>query len=108
MPVNVCSLSGTISTHPEYHQRDGVHPARLTFSLRFSARRRPEITGWIDCVAWSQTAERMAAASLSRGDVIAVSGELKWSSWRTKLGERRSRVGLVLDDAARISKAAGA
>lgn len=108
MPVNVCSLSGTISTQPEYHERVGAHPARLTFSLRFSARRRPEATGWIDCVAWAQTADRMAAASLARGDVVAVSGELKWSSWRTQRGERRSRVGLVLDDAARISRAAGA
>ena len=105
MPINSCALMGIIATHPEYLEGSGEHQSRLTFSLRFSDRRLPKATGWIDCVAWAGTADRMSAASLARGDSIIASGQLRWSSWRNSRGERRSRIGLVLDDISRISRA---
>ncbi|MEW1914331.1 single-stranded DNA-binding protein [Kitasatospora sp. NPDC085895] len=53
---------------------------------------------FLDCTAWRQLAENLAA-SLTKGARVVVAGRLRTDRWETPEGEKRSKMVLDVDDA---------
>jgi single-strand DNA-binding protein len=75
--------------------------------LRLAFNSRKQVNGqWIDGdtlfldgTVWDKAAEN-AAQSLSKGDLVVVTGRPKTATWETRDGEKRSRVELMIDSVA--------
>jgi single-strand DNA-binding protein len=73
----------------------------LRFSLAntYRAEGRDDHTTYIDCVAFGQLAENIAA-SAGKGVRLSVEGRLNQSNWTTQDGQKRSKLELIVDSAA--------
>lgn len=58
---------------------------------------RKESTSFFDVTCWGQLAEN-AAASLTKGARVVVSGRLGQRSWETQDGEKRSKIEITADE----------
>ena len=56
-----------------------------------------EETTFVDVTLWARTAE-VASEYLGKGDSLLVEGRLKLDSWETSQGEKRSKMGVVLEN----------
>ena len=53
-------------------------------------------TSFFDCVAWGKTADTIAEYH-KKGDAIMVVGRLKQENWQATDGQKRSKVGIVVE-----------
>jgi len=62
---------------------------------------------FIDLVMFGTRAES-ASRFLSKGSKVGIDGKLRWSSWETPQGDKRSKIEVVVDDLEFLSPRDGA
>ena len=98
---NKVILLGHLTRSPELKTTQGglsICKFGIAVNRRFSTKdgeQREEVT-YVDIDAFGRQAE-VIAKHLSKGDPIHVEGRLKLDQWETKEGEKRSRLGVVLE-----------
>lgn len=101
MAENTVTLVGNLTREPELRYTQGGR-ATATFGLAVSRRYQvnnewQEQTSFFNVVAWAQLAEN-AAASLTKGSRIIVTGRLEQRSYETQAGEKRNVVEVNADE----------
>lgn len=103
MSINRVNLSGNLTRDPELRMTKGGKQV-LSFGLAVNDRMRNQQTGawedrpnYVDCIIFGNRAEAVAKY-VSKGSKVAVEGRLRYSSWETKDGQRRSKLGVIVDE----------
>lgn len=103
MSINSVAISGNIGSEPELRATNSGSQI-LSFSVAVNERVKNQQTGewtdranWVTCVIFGTRAEKLANY-LHKGDKVAVSGRLRYSSWETQDGQRRSKLEVVVDE----------
>ncbi|MGI6230961.1 MAG: single-stranded DNA-binding protein [Tractidigestivibacter sp.] len=103
MSINRVNISGNLTRDPELRATAGGTQV-LAFGVAVNDRRRNQQTGawedypnFVDCVIFGTRAEALARY-LRKGSKVAIEGKLRYSSWETKDGQRRSKLEVVVDD----------
>lgn len=103
MSINRVNLSGNLTRDPELRMTK-VGKQVLSFGLAVNDRMRNQQTGewedrpnFVDCIIFGNRAEAVAKY-VSKGSKVAVDGKLRYSSWETKDGQRRSKLEVVVDE----------
>ena len=109
MSINRVNISGNLTRDPELRSTAGGTQI-LSFGIAVNDRRRNQQTGewedvpnFIDCVVFGQRAEALSRF-LSKGSKVALEGKLRFSSWETKEGQRRSKLEVVVDEVEFLSR----
>ena len=93
--MNIVTLIGRLGKDVELRQTpQGV--SATTFSLAVTRPRMKDVTDWIDCVAWRQSAEYLSRYA-SKGDLVAVTGVLTVRKYEDKEGNKRTIYEVVCD-----------
>ena len=103
MSINRVNISGNLTRDPEL-RATASGTQILAFGVAVNDRRRnPQTNEWedvpnfVDCVVFGARAEPLSRF-LSKGSKVAVEGKLRYSSWETKDGQRRSKLEVVVDE----------
>ena len=103
MSINRVSISGNLTREPELRSTSGGSQI-LSIGVAVNDRRRnPQTNEWedvpnfVDCVVFGKRAESVSGY-LHKGDKVAIDGKLRYSSWETKDGQRRSKLEVVVDE----------
>jgi len=101
MADNSITLSGTLGKDVEL-RFTAAGKAVASFGIAVNRRYQvnnewQEQTSWFNVTAWGELGEN-AAASLSKGSRVVVTGRLEQSEWTTKEGEKRTKIEVVADD----------
>ncbi|OUO34478.1 single-stranded DNA-binding protein [Olsenella sp. An290] len=103
MSINRVNISGNLTRDPELRMTGGGTQI-LSFGVAVNDRRRnPQTNEWedvpnfVDCVVFGARAEPLSRF-LSKGQKVAVEGKLRYSSWETKDGQRRSKLEVIVDE----------
>ena len=103
MSINRVNLSGNLTRDPELRMTKGGKQV-LSFGLAVNDRMRNQQTGewkdrpnFVDCIIFGNRAEAVAKY-VSKGSKVAVDGKLRYSSWETKEGQRRSKLEVIVDE----------
>ena len=103
MGLNSVAISGNIGSEPELRATNSGTQI-LSFSVAVNERVKNQQTGewtdranWVTCVIFGARAEKLANY-LHKGDKVAVSGRLRYSSWETQDGQKRSKLEVVVDE----------
>lgn len=109
MSINRVLISGNLTRDPELRQTGGGTQV-LSFGVAVNDRRRNPQTGewedypnFVDCTMFGTRAEAVRRY-LSKGSKVAIEGKLRYSSWE-KDGERRSKIGVIVDEIEFMSRA---
>ena len=101
MSINRVILSGNLTRDPELRMTKGGKQV-LSFGLAVNDRMRNQHTGewedrpnFVDCIIFGNRAEAVAKY-VSKGSKVAVEGRLRYSSWETKDGQRRSKLEVIV------------
>ena len=110
--INNVSLTGRLTRDPELRVTAGGTQL-LSFTLAFntSVRNRQsgewdERSNFIDCTMFGKRAEALSHY-LTKGQKVAVTGELRYSTWE-KDGQRHSKLDMIVDDIVFMSQRQGA
>lgn len=102
MSINRVVVSGNLTRDPELVMA-GSTPL-LKLGIAVNDRRRNASTGewedvpnFFDVSVWGNRGEGLARI-LKKGTKVAISGKLRWNSWKTDTGESRSKVEIVADE----------
>lgn len=103
MSINRVNISGNLTRDPEMRQTAGGTQI-LQFGVAVNDRRRnpqsgewEDVPNYVDCVVFGGRAEPLSRF-LSKGSKVAIEGKLRYSTWETKDGQRRSKLEVVVDD----------
>ena len=103
MSINRVNISGNLTRDPELRMTGGGTQI-LAFGVAVNDRRRnPQPGEWedypnfVDCIVFGARAEPLSRF-LSKGSKVAVEGKLRYSSWETKDGQKRSKLEVVVDE----------
>lgn len=103
MSINRVNISGNLTRDPELRVT-GAGTSILSFGVAVNDRRRnPQSGEWedypnfVDCIVFGARAEPLSRF-LSKGSKVAVEGKLRYSSWETKDGQKRSKLEVVVDE----------
>lgn len=100
--MNHVIITGRLGANVELRQtQQGVSVA--AFSLAVSRPRTKDVTDWIDCVAWRQSAEFLSRYT-KKGDMLAVAGMLTVRKYEDKDGNKRVAVEVVCDRVESLQK----
>lgn len=101
MSLNRVSIAGRLTKNLELrHTQSGT--AVASFTLAVDGDYKDKQTGerpvyWIDCVAWSSTAEFMSRYLNTKGRMAVVDGHLQTRAWTDKGGNKRKSAEVVAD-----------
>lgn len=99
--LNRVFLMGNLTRDPQQRflpSGQSVVELGLATNRKYTAQngeKREEVT-FVDIEVWGKTAE-VIAKYFKKGNPIFVEGRLKFDSWQTKEGEKRSKLKVVLD-----------
>lgn len=103
MSINSVAISGNIGSEPELRATNSGTQI-LSLSVAVNERVKNQQTGewtdranWVTCVIFGTRSEKLANY-LHKGDKVAVSGRLRYSSWETQDGQKRSKLEVVVDE----------
>lgn len=103
MSINLVTITGNLTRDPEVKQTGGgMSVMKLGVAVN-DRRKNPQTQEWedvpnfIDCTMFGDRAAKVAQY-LAKGSKVAISGRLRQETWETQDGQRRSRVGVVIDD----------
>ncbi len=109
MSINRVLITGNLTRDPQLRMTTNGTRV-MNFGVAVNDRRRNQQTGewedfpnFIDCVLFGQRAESLARF-LSKGTKVAIEGKLRYSTWETQEGQRRSKIEVVVDDLDFISR----
>ena len=101
MSINRVNISGNLTRDPEL-RATGSGMQILRFGVAVNDRARNQQTGewedrpnFVDCVVFGNRADALSRL-LSKGSKVAIEGKLRYSSWETQDGQRRSKLEVVL------------
>lgn len=103
MSINRVNITGNLTRDPELRATAGGTQI-LAFGVAVNDRRKnPQTGAWedvpnfVDCIVFGQRAEAVSRF-ISKGSKVAIEGKLRFSSWETKDGDRRSKLEVVVDE----------
>ena len=103
MSINRVNISGNLTRDPELRTTTGGTGV-LTFGVAVNDRRKNPQTGeyedvpnFVDCAVFGARAEPLSRF-LSKGSKVAIEGKLRYSSWETQDGGKRSKLEVVVDE----------
>ena len=103
MSINRVNISGNLTRDPELRQTSGGS-AILNIGVAVNDRRKNQQTGewedvpnFVDCVMFGSRAEGIARY-LTKGTKVAIEGKLRYSTWRTQDGSKRSKLEVIVDE----------
>lgn len=101
--INSVTVAGNLTRDCELKQTQSG-TSILGFGIAVNERVKNNQTGewgdrpnFFECVCFGKRAEGLAKV-LSKGQKVAVSGHLRYSSWEANDGSKRSKVEIVVDD----------
>lgn len=110
MSINRVNISGNLTRDPELRSTAGGTNI-LSFGVAVNDRRKNQQTGewedvpnFIDCVVFGPRTESLSRF-ISKGSKVAIEGKLRFSSWETKEGQKRSKLEVVVDEIEFLSRA---
>ena len=86
--MNITAITGRLCEEPEI-KRTGTNKAVMNFTLAVKRPYTKDITDFINCVVWEQTAEHLGKYA-HKGDRIAVAGKLITRKYQDKDGNTRT------------------
>ena len=111
MGINRVCISGNLTRDMELRSTAGGTSVG-SFSVAVNERRKNSQTGeWedypnvVDCTLFGKRAEALEQY-LSKGAKVAIEGRLRYSSWE-KDGQRRSKLGVIVDEMELMSRRDG-
>lgn len=109
--INNVSLTGRLTRPPEL-RATASGTQILSFTLAFNTSVRNRQTGewdergnFIDCTIFGKRVEALSRY-LTKGQKVAVTGELRYSTW-DKDGQRHSKLDVIVDDIVFMSQRQG-
>lgn len=109
MSINRVCISGNLTRDPVLRSTSGGMSV-LSMGVAVNDRRKNQQTGqwedypnFVDCTMFGTRAEAVRRY-LSKGSKVAIEGKLRYSSWE-KDGERRSKIGVIVDEIEFMSRA---
>ena len=103
MSINRVNITGNLTRDPELRATAGGTQI-LSFGVAVNDRRKnPQTGAWedvpnfVDCIVFGQRAEAVSRF-ISKGSKVAIEGKLRFSSWETKEGQRRSKLEVIVDE----------
>jgi single-strand DNA-binding protein len=112
MSINRVVISGNLTRDPEVRMA-GTQPL-CAMGVAVNDRRKnnetdqwEDVPNFFDVIMWGARGEYWAR-NLTKGSKVVVSGRLKWSSWTTPEGQKRSKVEIVADDIESLNPRSGA
>lgn len=103
MSINRVNITGNLTRDPELRATAGGTQI-LAFGVAVNDRRKnPQTGAWedvpnfVDCIVFGQRAEAVSRF-ISKGSKVAIEGKLRYSSWETKEGDRRSKLEVIVDE----------
>ena len=113
MSINKVFVSGNIGRDPEL-RATASGTQILSFSVAVNDRQKDKHTGewsdytnWIDCLVFGARAEPLSRF-LSKGAKVAIEGKLRYRSWESKDGGKRSKLEVVADEVEVVGRSKGA
>ncbi len=99
--LNKAVLMGRLTADPELRRTQNntaVTSFTLAVNRSYTKQGEQPQTDFIDCVAWSGTAE-FVSKWFTKGMQVAVSGRIQSRTWEDKQGQKRKSVEVVVEDA---------
>lgn len=103
LSINRVTITGNLTRDPELRSTPGGM-AVLKMGVAVNDRAKNQQTGewedrpnFIDVTMFGARAESISRY-LSKGTKVAIEGKLRWSSWETPQGEKRSKLEVVVDE----------
>jgi single-strand DNA-binding protein len=96
---NSSYFTGNLTRDPEL-RFTATGTAVCSFGVAWNQKKPGQdesVAHFFDCTAWSQLGENIAE-SFSKGDRVVIVGRLDFQSWDSN-GEKRSKVGIVVEEA---------
>lgn len=102
MSINRVCISGNLTRDPELRSTTGGTQV-LSFGVAVNDRRKNQQTGqwedvpnFVDCSVFGNREEALSRF-LAKGSKVAIEGKLRYSSWETKEGQRRSKLEVIAE-----------
>lgn len=102
MSINRVNITGNLTRDPELRVTASGTQV-LSFGVAVNDRRRNPQTGewedypnFVDCTVFGARGEKLQPY-LTKGSKVALEGKLRYSSWESG-GQRRSKLGVVVDE----------
>lgn len=112
MSINRVNITGNLTHDPELRATAGG-TQMLAFGVAVNDRRKnPQTGAWedvpnfVDCIVFGSRAEAVSRF-ISKGSKVAIEGKLRYSSWETKEGQRRSKLEVIVDEIEFMSRSNG-
>jgi single-strand DNA-binding protein len=103
MSINRVNITGNLTRDPEL-RTTGSGMSVLKLGVAVNDRRKNSSTGewedvanFVDVTVFGARADGLSKF-LHKGSKVAVEGKLRWSSWESPAGEKRSKLEVVADD----------
>lgn len=103
MSINRVSISGNLTRDCEVRTTSGGANV-VTFGVAVNERRKvngewQDVANYVDCFAYLTDGQlAWQRRRLHKGAKVAVDGRLRYSSWETKDGQRRSKVEVFAEE----------
>lgn len=111
MMINKVIVMGRLTASPEMRSLPSGVPV-ASFSIAVNRRYKDKSGQWqeesffFDIDAFGQLAERIGK-QINKGDQVLIEGQLRQDKWEDKNGEKRSKIKIVAERVALISKPSG-
>lgn len=109
MTVNIVCLAGNVTRDAELKRTTGGSSV-LVFTLAVNEHFKNNATGawdkrpnFFDCVMFGPRAEKLAQY-VTKGAKLAITGRLRWRSWETDGGGKRSKTEVVVEEVELMSR----
>lgn len=109
MTVNIVCLAGNVTRDAEL-KRTTAGSSVLVFTLAVNEHFKNNTTGtwdkrpnYFDCVMFGPRAEKLAQY-ITKGAKLAITGRLRWRSWETDGGGKRSKTEVVVEEMELMSR----
>lgn len=103
MSINRVMLTGNLTREPEHRStQGGTELLRIGIAVndrRYNSGTQTyeDVPNFIECVLFGKRAASLAQY-LHKGSKVAIEGKLRWSSWETLEGAKRSKIEVIIDD----------
>ena len=103
MSINRVNISGNLTRDAEL-RASATGTSILSLGVAVNDRRKNPSTGewedvpnFIDCVLFGNRATALAPY-LTKGSKVAIEGKLRYSTWETQEGQKRSKIEVIIDE----------
>lgn len=103
MSINRVMLTGNLTREPEHRStQGGTDLLRIGIAVndrRYNTNTQAyeDVPNFIECVLFGKRANSLVQY-LHKGSKVAIEGKLRWSSWETPEGAKRSKIEVIIDD----------